>query len=787
MAPSQKTPRTTRKAVAVNPRPPVAINPTPPLAQIPGTMTPGGPKAPGHLPDLPQPPIPRPAERLPAELLMTPAQDASGMAPRVPPSDVMPELARAWVESGRTGLVRYGGWLGEEWLTDLAGTRALQVYREMWDNDATIRALRFTIEMFMRKTPWTVEAAGDDPQDEAAADFVSSCMVDMTHSWNDFLVEVCSMFCFGWAWIEQCFKLRAGPDQTHPLLRSRYDDGFVGWYKLPIRSQESWRRWIWDHETGDLLAFIQAPAPDYRERQIDRWKSLLFRTSKTKDSPEGVSILRGIYRAWWHKKKIENFEGIGIERDMTGIPHMTMPEAVYAAPAGSPLAAVRTLTEQMLSQLKRDERGYVITPPEDSGWKFELIKNAGQRVDPLPAIERYTRDMAASVLGDFILIGHKEQGSRALHENKTKMFLDAISAWNDTIADELNTRGVPLLFYYNRDIPGFPQPVSGLPRFKPGPIESIELSELAPYITALAGVGIDLSSDVDTVNTLLRAARLPERVLVEPDEEAPEEQIGGAGGNDDLASDDQGERAVSKADEHMAALLWKARAERTARGSPKAGAARRDPAVKFDPDQLRDEGGKWSIGGGTGVEPTASARGKLGAQRAYVKHLSPPSRDALQKYTIDGYRQINEDLRAGGLDGQARPRIDEAIAGAPPVPQDISVWRGAGPDDLMVRTQPQARADFVGGTVKDGAFVSTTMSRTRAGLFATEYDTVAHPVVYHITVPKGERVLPLSDVSALRREQEVLLPRGRTYRVLGVSEGHYGAYELQIVHLRMMP
>jgi len=41
-------------------------------------------------------------------------------------------------ELGRTGLNRYGGWIAEEWLPDLQGSKGADIYKRMSTNDAII-------------------------------------------------------------------------------------------------------------------------------------------------------------------------------------------------------------------------------------------------------------------------------------------------------------------------------------------------------------------------------------------------------------------------------------------------------------------------------------------------------------------------------------------------------------------------------------------------------------------------------------------------------------------------
>ena len=56
----------------------------------------------------------------------------------------------AYKEIGRIGQRRYGGTIYEEFLHELRGTRGIEVYREMSENDDVVGAILFAIEKIGR-------------------------------------------------------------------------------------------------------------------------------------------------------------------------------------------------------------------------------------------------------------------------------------------------------------------------------------------------------------------------------------------------------------------------------------------------------------------------------------------------------------------------------------------------------------------------------------------------------------------------------------------------------------
>lgn len=227
-------------------------------------------------------------------------------------------------EFGVVGQKKYAGVFMEEFLTELQGQKGVEAYKEMAENDDIIGALLFAVEMLIRQVTWNVEAQGNTKIDKEAARFVEECLDDMTDTWQDTLSEILSFLTFGWSYHEICYKRRMGRNKDD-TLNSKYTDGLIGWKKLPIRSQETLFRWEYD-ENDNLTGMTQMAPPDYQMRTIPLEKALHFRTKSRKNNPEGKSILRNVYRSHYFKRRFQVIEGIGIERDLAGLPMLQPPE-----------------------------------------------------------------------------------------------------------------------------------------------------------------------------------------------------------------------------------------------------------------------------------------------------------------------------------------------------------------------------------------------------------------------------------------------------------------------------
>lgn len=407
-------------------------------------------------------------------------------------------------EIGRIGQKRYGGTFYEEFLRELRGKKGIETYREMAENDDTIGAILFAVEMLIRQASWNVEPGGDTPKDKEAAEFVEQCMHDMQDTWTDTISEILSFLTYGWSFHEIVYKRRMGKTRDQKT-RSKHNDGLIGWRKLPIRAQETLYQWEYDDE-DNLIAMTQLPPPNYGLITIPMDKAMLFRTKSRKGNPEGRSILRNAYRSWYFKRRIQEYEGIGIERDLAGLPVFTAPEDIAIWDEDDPdMVKLRTGMEAMVQKIRVDELAGIVKP---HGFEFELLNSGGSKqFDTNAIIQRYDTGMAMTVLADFIFLGHQQVGSFALSSDKTELFSMAIGAYLDIICETFNSQGIPQLIDVNGShFDG----ITDYPKLAHGDIENADIQKLAAYIKDMTGVGI-LVPDDGLEDYVREAAGLPER------------------------------------------------------------------------------------------------------------------------------------------------------------------------------------------------------------------------------------------------------------------------------------
>ena len=404
-------------------------------------------------------------------------------------------------EIGRTGQQRYGGVFYEEFLPELRGQRGIRAYKEMSENDDIIGAILFAVKMLIRNVHWGVQPDGAEAVDEECAVFVESCLYDM---WTGTLSEILSFLVYGWSAHEIVYKRRMGRKRDKQL-NSKHKDGLIGWQKLPIRAQDTLYQWEYGAR-DDLIGMTQVPPPDFGLITIPTEKLLLFRTESRKGNPEGRSILRNAYRSWFFKKRFQEIEGIGIERDLAGLPVLVAPPGVDIWSDDPDIVRTRALAEALVKNIRRDSMEGIVLPAE---WDLKLLSTGGKRnFDTNATIDRYDTRMAMTVLADFVLLGHQKVGSFALSDNKTEMFSLAIGAFLDIICEEFNKKAIPYLVDMNGEQFGG---ITDYPKLVHGDIETQDIGKLGDYIQKMTGIGV-LQPDAGLEDFVRQQAGLPKRL-----------------------------------------------------------------------------------------------------------------------------------------------------------------------------------------------------------------------------------------------------------------------------------
>ena len=395
-----------------------------------------------------------------------------------------------------------GKTLYDDYLPQLRGRRAARVYREMSDGDATVGGLLFGIEALLREVEWYAEPADDSPAAVTAAEFLDSCLQDMTHTWGDHIASALTFLPFGFSAFEVVYRQRLETEG------SKYSDGAWGWRKLAYRPQDTIENFEAD-EAGGTSGFVQSVSG--KQILIPIEKSVIYRTT-TQRGPEGKSILRSAYRSYYYAKRAEEIIAIGIDRNMAGLPLGRMP-------ADSILAqdAAFTMMQDIVTRIKQDEQAGVVLPSDrdDGGnllYDLELLTGDGgtdRLTGALAIVRAWKQDILASVLADFMGLGRDAVGSRALADPKIELWQKALEWVADVIAETLTRHAVPRLMALN----GVPRALS--PTLTHSPVKETDVAAMALAMKDFSGAGVPVAAGeedpaVPYIRGLLGLPELPE-------------------------------------------------------------------------------------------------------------------------------------------------------------------------------------------------------------------------------------------------------------------------------------
>lgn len=406
-------------------------------------------------------------------------------------------------EVGKSGLLISGGIVSEEFLPQLRGERGRRILREMADNDPVIGGILVAFTQTIARLDWHFQVPDDaSSDDQEISDFTQECFEDMSDDWSATIQSILSNMIYGWSFLEVVYKIRGGSDQKNSSRRSRFSDGKIGWRKWSERSQDSLLRWEINPD-GSLAGMTQTvygvgttvlgAASDNGaggQFTIPIEKALLFRTSMSRGNPEGRSLLRNAYRAWFYKKRIEEIEAIGIERDLAGLPVAWL-DPRYFSPSATPDEKMLYNTIKTIVQnIKRNEMEGVLFPLiyDERGNKtidLELMSSGGARqFDTDKIIARYNQQIAMSVLADFLMLGHENVGTQSLGVSKIELWMMAVESVAKSVCSVVNKFAVPRLLKLNG------MDAENPPELVFGDVKQVDLVGLGTFLKSMTDAGI---------------------------------------------------------------------------------------------------------------------------------------------------------------------------------------------------------------------------------------------------------------------------------------------------------
>ena len=425
-------------------------------------------------------------------------------------------------ELGSLGIRHFGGVTQDELKAELNWPRSINTFRDMSYHSA-VNAPLTLFENIISKATWTYKPPEDATEEEKEqAKIINQMMQDMEQPWSEFIRDVLSSNVFGFSVHEKVFRKRLKANG------SLYDDGIIGWKKLPIRVQESISKFIFSEDGNEIIGVQQnlSAINDIYNRfskrsnliNIPRSKFLLFRTGKHRGDPFGKSPLRDAYLAWRFLSALEELEATGVAKDLNGLPVLYLPAQYLATDAPPEVQAIRLYYENVMRNLQMNEQSAVILPqmiePESRTqmFKLDLLSVDGKKNFDISKIKEYYKTLIfVSLFADILIQGTTSTGSFALGTIKNSLSGAYAERLISSIAEVLQNDLIKMTYQLN----GWDE--SRMGKFDFDGIEPADLDTFSSAIMRMGASGY-VPKTLEVINAVLSNLgidALPEDTVLE--------------------------------------------------------------------------------------------------------------------------------------------------------------------------------------------------------------------------------------------------------------------------------
>lgn len=408
-------------------------------------------------------------------------------------------------EIGVNGYPVFNGVTNEEIRRELNHPESVNTYRLMGYHPSINSCLELYKTMVGNLRYRFIPPKNATEEEKNQTEIIASMFDDMDHNFDDFVLEAMTCVQYGWAVNEKVFRKR-----TYSA-GSKYNDGLIGIKKLPLRTQSSITKFIFDESGNEVLGLVQTTAgvsdPYNRftnrkssEITIPRSKFLLFNLGSNRSNPYGTSPLKKAFTSWKYLQAIEELEAQSIVKDINGIPLLTAPVQIMSADSSPDQKQQLENMKNMMRNLQQGSQSSVILPsdvnPETRTplYDLKLISQDGKKNFDLNKVKEYYREMCFISLGaDLLLMGATASGSFALGALKNSQTAATAESFAKRIIQVVNDDLIRDLYRLN----GWD--ISRCCKLDYEDIEETDLESLSKAYQRLGATGL-LPKTLDVIN-----------------------------------------------------------------------------------------------------------------------------------------------------------------------------------------------------------------------------------------------------------------------------------------------
>jgi hypothetical protein len=317
---------------------------------------------------------------------------------------------------GRSGTEIYAGYIFEEYLSDIRGTKWAKKVDMMRRSDPIVQMLLTALKLPLLSQNWFIEKNDDSEEAEFQKEFFEKAIFeDLSDSFTKLLAEILTFEDFGYSLFEIIhgisFNERIGVYNTIQ--------------KLAFRSQKTIERFNVD-KTGKLASVYQQAYGDLGTNVTIDGKFLVHFAPKMEgDNYEGFSRLRPCYGPWLRKNEFLKLIAAGLEKYAIPTPFLEVPELKENSDEfNNAIEALECYTS--------NQSQYLTFP---AGWKLTIKEVNFDAEKTRAIIDAENKEMASSVMASFLLLGQDGSGSLALSKDLSDFFAQGLQASADHISE----------------------------------------------------------------------------------------------------------------------------------------------------------------------------------------------------------------------------------------------------------------------------------------------------------------------------------------------------------------
>ena len=328
---------------------------------------------------------------------------------------------------GSSGTDITGGVLNEEFLQELTGTQAADLWDKMRRSDGKIKMCINAVLNPLKSGNWEIDAANDSPEAEKQAELARFVFFEgMETPWNRLLHEIFSQVTFGFSLFERIHKVNF----DHPKFGN-----FISYKNFAFRSQRTIEFWNINPDTEALESVTQQAFGDAQSTNVDIPAKFLtlFSIDREGSNYEGISMLRSAYGPWLRKRSKAKLEIIGQEKFAVPTPLLKIPE-------GKEGTEEYTNATEVLRRFTSHQCNFLTFP---EGWDLELFNSNFNSDSLLKSMAQDDQEIIFAFLANFLLLGASGGGGAfALARDLSDFFLNGLTHIANGVCDELN--GIPM-------------------------------------------------------------------------------------------------------------------------------------------------------------------------------------------------------------------------------------------------------------------------------------------------------------------------------------------------------